>query len=61
MRQELLAKNRLKQHRVQRLKLPLAEDVKSKKQTIADLQLAAVTEITWKYAQEREVGLSVSY
>ena len=55
MRQELLAQARLKQHKGQRLKLPLGEDVKSKNQSIVDLQLAATTEITWKHAQEREV------
>ena len=55
MRQELLAQTRLKQHKGQRLKLPLGEDVKSKNQSIFDLQLAATTEITWKHAQEREV------
>ena len=55
MRQELLAQTRLKEHRGQRLKLPLGEDVKSKNQSTVDLQVAAITEITWKHAEEREV------
>ena len=55
MRQELLAHDRLRLYKGRRLKLPLGEDVKSKTQSLVDIQLAVITETTWKHAQEREV------